>query len=444
MTSFATHRRWRAGIGLAVGMVLLGACVDDSGQAAERSGAGSAGTSEEAEAAATAWALDFTGGTAGPATGEPYRIGFGHSGDFFPEGDAAADAAVEFVNRELGGVNGRPLEIVRCNIAVAEDGASCGATLANDDTIDLVIGGLILGGNADFYASLDGNAAAIIALPLDASDYTSEHAVAYNMGALGSGLSGAAFLAEDLRPSTAALVVTDDVAGRAANDAFRPIVEAAGIDLRQVFVPPTATAPEIAGALQAAGAASADVVVIGLFEPGCIATYDAMRSLGIDPEVVTTAVCWGNAMQAHLAEAGEEDPVPNGWHFGWFGYGLFGDDVEPGIAAYRTKMAEYGAGDVAASIAAAPTWDAVLTATRIINGVGADGASYETLDQAVRGFTGPSIVQSGPIECGIPPFISICASEASIVRYSDGEWSAVRTRTGGNPIELSAFTRPGR
>lgn len=393
--------------------------------------------------AATAWALEYVGGAAGAATGDPYRIGFGHSSDFFPEGDIAAQAAVDFVNAELGGVGGRPLELVSCNLAAPEDGARCGAEFANDAAIDLVIGGLVLQGNADLYSALDGNAAAIIASPLDGSDYVSPYAVSYNAGALGAGLGGASFLANDLKPQTAALVVTDDVAGRSGAGVLTPVVEAAGIELRQVFVPPTATAPEIAAALQATSADTADVVLIGLFEQGCIAAYDALASLGIEPMVITTSVCWGNGVQEHLESLGEEYSIPNGWHFSWFGFNPFVDDPELSIAAYLTKIEEYGGGEYTYSVAAPTVFDAVMSAVKVINEVGVDAATYESLDAGVRAFTGPSMIQSGPQQCGVAPFIAVCASEVGVYQHLDGEWTPIRSGSDGNPIDLSPYTRPG-
>lgn len=440
MTSVRSPRARRAIAVLAVAGLVLGACSEDEPGGGDGGDDSTATTSGFSAEEATEWALEYTGGTAGEAEGEPYRIGFAHSSDFFPEGDVAADAAVEFVNGELGGVGGRPLELVRCPIGSPEDGAACGAELANDDSIDLVVGGLVLYGNADLYSAFEGKAAAIMATPLDVSDYTSPHAVTYTTGALGAGMGGAEFVNDELQPETSALVVTDDVAGRGGASVLTPIVEAQGIELTQVFVPPTATAPEIAAALQAAGAESADVVSLGLFEQGCIAAYDALESLGLEPTVVTTSVCLGNGMQDHLADVGDENMVPDGWYF--VGSSPYIPDPPPDLATYLTKIEEYGGGDVVASTAAPLTFSAMLTATKLINEVGVDEASFETLDAAVRGFTGPAMLQSGPIECGVPPYISICAREVSVARYVDGEWESVRGGSGGDPVDLTKYLHP--
>ena len=439
------HRRfarWAAPL-FAVAL-LAGACSEeepaDSGpdSSAEDSD-GDSSTSMSVEEA-TEWFLDYTGGTAGAAEGEPYRIGFPHSSAPFPEGDEAAEAAVELINSELGGVGGRPLELVTCDLAVPEDGAKCGAQFANDDSIDLVVSGLVLAGNADLYAALPGEAAALMSTPLDASDYTNPNAVSYNTGALGAGMGGAMFVNEDLQPESQALVATDDVAGRGGASVLTPIAEEAGVALQTVFVPPTATAAEIASALQATGAATADVVSLGLFEQGCIAAYDALRSLGLEPTVVTTSVCTGNAMQDHLADLGE-GTAPDGWYF--VGGSLRVEELPEGAEAYVTMAEELGLGDVAETVAAPIVFGAIMNAAKHLNGVGLDAASFETLDEAVREFEGPDMLQTGPIECGIPPYISVCANEISVSRFIDGEWEAVRSAPGGNPVDITPYLRPG-
>jgi len=66
-------------------------------------------TEEDPEEAAPAelsaedqWALDYIGGQAGvDVTGDPVRIGFANTSDFFPSADIAADEAANYVNEVL-------------------------------------------------------------------------------------------------------------------------------------------------------------------------------------------------------------------------------------------------------------------------------------------------------------------------------------------------------
>ncbi len=424
-----------------VSTFLLVACSEDSGDNTSSTGTTAAGetTGGFSRADATKWALDFTGGTAGKAKGQPYRIGFVNSSDFFPEGDVGANAALRFINEELGGVSGRPLQLVRCKVSAPPDGAACGARLANDDSIDLVLSGLVLAGNADLYAALKGKATALMAAPLDATDYVSANAVAYGTGALGAGMGGAEFVADEFHPKTNSLVVTDDVAGRGGASVLRPIIEAKGIQLNLVFVPPTATVPEIASALQAAKAQSTDIISLGLFEQGCIAAYDALKSLGYTQTVVTTGVCAGNAMQEHLAGLGEKYRWPD-WYF--VGAPPYIPDPPDDLATYLAKIEQYGGKDVLGSTGTPIAFAGLMNVAKILNQVGVDKATYETLDAAVRGFKGPAMLQPGPISCGHPPYQSICANEVTVARFAKGKWESVRGGSKNNAVDITQYLRP--
>jgi branched-chain amino acid transport system substrate-binding protein len=85
-----------------------------------------ADTTAEAPADTTAEApADTTAAPSGEATGEPFRVGVqnleGDPNGSFPEFSIAMQAAAKYVNAELGGLNGRPIEIVLCKSIVSPD-----------------------------------------------------------------------------------------------------------------------------------------------------------------------------------------------------------------------------------------------------------------------------------------------------------------------------------
>ena len=129
----------------------------------------------------------------------------------------------------------------------------------------------------------------------------------------------------------------------AVNVLFNPALNQLGItDIKAVPVPDTATAPDLQAALQAAGAQDADVVVPLVIAPLCIATYDALKALGISPTVVTTGLCYGTSMTQHLKDVGDAGDVPDGWYFGGYGYSYFMPDEASGMTTYLAKVRQYG------------------------------------------------------------------------------------------------------
>ncbi len=409
----------------------------DTGEATARSD--TTGGDEAATDPALQWALDYTGGPGGQATGEPVKLGIATNTSLFPQVGDGTDVAVEFVNDQLGGVGGRPIELVTCAAIAAEDGASCGAQFANDDEIVLAMVGAMLAGNEEFYAAISGIKPGYGLGPLGLADFTTTDSVSYTSAALGAGMGGGLFVAEDLQPEVAALVVTDDAAGRGALSLLEPVLAERGVELVSVFVSPVATAPEIESAFRSAGADTVDAMLIGLFEQGCIAAYDALRNLGVDAlerPVSTTTACWTPAFQEHVANSGEEGLFPNGWYFtNPLGYNLYEPDLESGIDTYRLASEQVGASDAATDVAAAGAFAGILTMVRHLNEVNGD-YSFDTLTDRIRDFPGPAMLQAGPIDCGAPPiFKGVCSTRVSAHRYIDGGWDNVRA--GDDLIDIS-------
>ena len=147
-------------------------------------------------------------------------------------------------------------------------------------------------------------------------------------------------------------------------------------------------------------------------------------------------------MAQHLEDLGEEGDYPDGWYFGDYGYSYFNPDYESGMLTYVTKVQEYGepitgASEIEYTGFAGPMFANVLTAVKFFNSVGVDNLDYETLNEQIRTFTGPMMLQVGPIECGLPPFVASCGHQMGIQQYIDGEWVSIRNGLNGDPIDVT-------
>jgi branched-chain amino acid transport system substrate-binding protein len=404
--------------------------------------AGAAGASTIPEEELNAWALEYTGGTASEASGDPIRFGYANAEALLPEATVGLRAAVAYINAELGGVQGRPIEIVECQVNTPEDGAACGAQFANDDSITLVLTGVLLQGNAEFYEAINGNKPLLIGNGLAVEDFVTAAGVSYTAGATGTVAGLAKFTIETLQPASVAVVNVDNAGGNAAaNVLIKPAMDAAGISTSIVAVSETATAPDIASAMEAAGAGEADVFILLTTIQGCINAYDSIQSLGIDPVVVTSGLCYGTPMIQHMEDIGAEGDFPDGWYYGGYGYNYFEPDLESGLATYIAKVFEYGepssgASEIEYTGFAGPTFYNVMTAVKLLNGLG-DDLSFEAVDAALRGFTGPMMGQAGPIECGLPPFVASCGHQMGIQQYIDGGWVSIADGLNGEPVDVT-------
>src|SRR5690606_8674149 len=113
-------------------------------------------------------------------------------------------------------------------------------------------------GNAEFYGAI-GDKPVLVANALTSQDFTTEKAVSFTASSSGVRQAPPVFAVEGLGAQTVAALVSDIPGGRAGAElVIKPVLDAAGVELRQVFVSPQATAPEVASLMQAAGAGDAD------------------------------------------------------------------------------------------------------------------------------------------------------------------------------------------
>jgi len=265
--------------------------------------------------------LQYTGGKAAKAAGTPYKIGYVNVDSYIPASTVGARAAVAYINAELGGVGGRPIELESCAVTAPEDASKCGAQFANDSSISLVIVGALTVGNKELYDAVGGKKAILIGTALSSEDFVTTQGVGYSAGSPGVLMGMAKFAVEQLKAKTASVILPDGPTGRAAvQQLLMPIFNAAGVKVKSVFINPAATTPDLTTALQASGAATSDALITAFPPANCISLYDAAKSLGIKPKVITTDQCSDTAVREHLKSVGDPSLVPEGWYYANFGY----------------------------------------------------------------------------------------------------------------------------
>jgi len=427
---------------LTTGLIVAAGCSSSS----KSSGSSSSGGGSPTTAAAldNTWALQYTGGKAGPAdqSQSPITVGYVNQEGgtpAYPEATQGFDAAIKYVNEQLGGVQGHPLVLEKCAVQTEEDGQKCGTQLVNDPKVAVVVTGALANGNQSLFSVLSGKKPIFISNPITTPDFLTTGAYAFTPGSPGVVEGMAVFIAKNLQNvKKVAVVYSSNPAGTVAfTQLFKPPLAKLGItDVIGVPVADTATATDLAPALQSAGADKADVVAPIVTVQGCIATYDALQSLGIKPQVVTTGLCFGTPMTKHLQDLGSKDQVPNGWYFGGYGYSYFIPNEPSGMNTYLATVKKYEPADVEYTGFAGPTWSTVMTLVQFMNKIGADKVTSDTLTAAAKAFTGPQALVVGPMACGtIPVFKTLCGQQMGMQQYKDGKWVSVADGNNGQPID---------
>jgi len=438
MESTLKHRPARAlrtlGVVVAAG-ALVAACSSGSSSSSTTTTKGSSGSGSSGSTINSALALSYTGGKAGKADSSlsPIRVGYvnqQYGSPSYPENTEGANLAVKYINENLGGLQGHPLQLVSCYVATEEDGQKCGTQFLNDPTINLVVTGTMVVGNASLYSVLGGKKPIIIGNGLTAADFSQTGAVTYTPGSpvTVSGMSKWLLDGGLGTIHSVAVVSTNDAGAKAATQLlFAPPLQKAGIKVTEVFISPTAQGADVASAVKAAGGGTADVFVPIAPVQGCIAVYDALKSLGIHPKVLTTGLCFGTPLIQHL-----NGTFPNGWYFGAYGVNYFMPPMasvpaSEQLALYEQVVKKYNP-TMEYTGFAGPTFSNILTVAHFYNQLGPT-ATLQQLTDATKNFTGPAWgIPGTPVACGkISPalFPTLCVGQMGIEQFLNGKWIAI-------------------
>ena len=204
MASSVTPRRRVRVVGVLCGLVLVGAACGSSsksstGAASTAAGATTASTAGSITTAAAAGATTAAAASsaapatsavsaapAGKATGTPITIGVqnleGDPNGSFPEYSLAIQAAADYINAELGGLNGHPIKINLCKSVVSPDASQACANQLSAAKVDLAISTINFFGN-HFSIFKGSNIPVIVGTPITIGDFTSPGV--YSIGAGG-------------------------------------------------------------------------------------------------------------------------------------------------------------------------------------------------------------------------------------------------------------------
>ena len=420
-----------AAIAISMGIIAAGCSSDSSSPSGTDGSSDTTVATETSTETSNEWALAYTGATEGEAAGEPVRVGYVNQESLFPEATIGLMAAVDYTNKELSGFGGRPVEIVKCDVAVEEDGQKCGTQFANDPTVSVVLTGTLTVGNASLYAALDQKKPIVIGNGVTVADFVTKAGVAWTTGSIGVVQGMAKFTIKDLAAKTVAVIHSNNAAGKAAFDILlKPLFDAAKVTSIGVGVEDTATATDVQSALQAAGADKVDVLVPVVTVQGCSALYDAIKALLITPKVVTTGLCFGTPVKTHLADIGDMGDFPDGWYFLGYGASYFNPDVESGMQTYIDKVQQYGKPAEGTALEytgfAGPLFANFLTVAKFYQQIGVEAVTAEGFNTAMRAFTGPMMIQAGDLGCGVAPFVAVCGHVTGVQQYTTaGGWATI-------------------
>jgi branched-chain amino acid transport system substrate-binding protein len=226
------------------------------------------------------------------ATGEPIRLGMVNQENTpvgsFPELSAAAQAAATFVNEQLGGAAGRPIEIEVCNTNFSAEGSTaCGQQFA-EAGVPAVLGGIDIFGNA--VDVLDANGIPYVGgIPVSAQSVSAPNSFQWSGGTWGAAVAFAEWATTELDAKSVSIVYGEFGSIADSADYGRTVLESRGVATQMVPYPIVTT--DLTSPLTAATSTGPDAVVVLAADTGCKAAFDAVRTLGVSVPVFYVGAC---------------------------------------------------------------------------------------------------------------------------------------------------------
>ena len=326
-------------------------------------------------------------------------------------------AAVDFVNKNAGGIGGHPIELVTCYIAnTEEEGQQCGQQFANDDSIVAIETGPTFIGTESFYAAIAGSKAVVAGVSVSAADTVQSTAAVLFGGAKYILAPYGTFARDTLKVKSAALIYPEgagqDEGAAGQSSAF----EAAGIPTKVVSYP--ANTPDLTVPLLAAGAQDVDLVMPVINPNDCVKFEQATQQLGIpDEKVLASPIC----INADVGKALGDLPK---WLYA-VASSLSIDPTDPSVPPYTDILKAQGLESSIGDPWVLVGFGQMMTLAKWLNAIGPDKITSDTIVAQMKAFKGPLILGSPVLQCGkYPKAPAVCNDFTQFYKYNgkDDGW----------------------
>ena len=361
------------------------------------------------------------------AEGEPLVIGMVNEEDTpvnsFPELSASVRAAIEFVNEQLGGIGGRPVQLEVCSTNFSTEGsAACGQRFV-ERQVPVVLGGIDVFGTA-VEVLADNGIAYVGGIPISTQSVTSNNSFQWSGGTWGAAVAFAGEAADTLGAERVSVVYGEFGSITDSANYARTVLEARGVTAQLVPVPIMAT--DFTSPLTAVAATDPDAVIVLAADAGCKAAFDAVRTVGIEAPVFYVGACAApNVVASVPPEATDgaffnvEGPVDI-------------DNPDPDFTFYFRVLETY-APDVDAVGAATVSFRSFMNLWSILVGLaaaddGVDGITADEVTAALQAQVDTPSFMGHPYTCDgeqIAGLRAMCSPQQILVRMQDREVTQV-------------------
>ena len=330
----------------------------------------------------------------------------------FPELSAAARATVRYINEELGGVDGHPLELDVCLTGdSAESAVACATDFANKPDVPMVIDATYNSGAVNRILL---NKKAILTFNVLLEDSTTPNLYTLDGGVLVP-VQITLNEAKKAGVKTMSILATDDPETR---EAIIPLVEmaASSAGIKIVSTIPVGGAVDYTAAITAAEPDKVDALM-ALIVSGdqCIPFGQALKTLGVGKPIYGNEVC----AKRQIVESGAVD----GWELPISSDGALSESTPgPDTLKFRDIITKYSEGSPEFGGTAGFAVAHLLAVKSIYEKTGADALSPEAINTVLsKGWT-EKLLTYPQVTCpGTAPFMGQCQTSMYWAKVTDGK-----------------------
>ncbi|MGI9579243.1 MAG: ABC transporter substrate-binding protein [Microthrixaceae bacterium] len=351
---------------------------------------------------------------------EPVKIGFINVDSApvaaMPELHTAVDGWVEFVNDELGGIDGHPVEVVACPLGNAlspEEAAGCARKMVEAE-VSAVLGGIGLSTGAALAVLETNDIPWVGGIPVNPEEMTSELSFQFSGGSPGAFTAMAhQAVTEDGAEKVAVIYGDFPSIKAAAVDYGAGVAEALGAEVTEVEYP--IVSQDYTAPVQKAVESDPDAILVSAADTSCAPIMQALADLNNDAQVYMVGSC---ADEKVIDQVGEENVAGTR-----FNIENRLDQTETDVAdlqIYTQAMEQYAPETTPAS-AATVAFRGAMNLWVVLNALGADATPADIAEQFRTSDEQPSF-DGYPYTCSveqIPGFPSMCAPQQVLVELTD-------------------------
>ena len=403
----------------------LAACGGSGGSSSgtSSSASGAAATSDATNlAGATATYQPYVGGSSGKADTSKTAVTIGFVNNdggvpSFPEADVGAQAAVRFLNENLGGINGAPVKLDVCNVGGSEEqGQSCAQQFLGNSQVNAITQGSLPVGAQTFHKTVAGKKPVIIGSPNSVADASAKNAYPITAGVFGTDPGFVYYATRVLHAKTAALLFPgDDPTGQVAANQIKTDLTKAGVKVTAAGY--KSTSPDLLPVVQASGAPRADVTIaLTPSPPTCIAGAKALQQAGVTKPILGLNLCVAGPVKQAVGD------YPKWTYISVTELPVRGQSKA--VDGFLDVMNAYAGPNANTGGFAQHGFMSVLTAAKMIMQAGGPDATAAQISAKLKAFTGPGPMLAPALKWGIvPPLPALGTVQSRLYTYQgDDKW----------------------